>query len=193
MLKAAFIISFSLSFLFARSQQGFFVLKKKDKTLQRFSTGSFIVFQLNTGEWISGHITKLSPDSLYIRQQAIRYSMFSIDTVHFSGLKVAVREIVAMPRKTALFYYRNDKPQLIRGHEKFAYIKNGLIFKLAGGGYAAFNITNNLIDNKPPFGKANRVGLGIATLVFLVGEALHRTYHQHLRLGKKYHLQYISL
>jgi hypothetical protein len=97
-------------------------------------------------------------------------------------------DIAVMPKKTAMVYYRDDKPQLLRGHEKFAYLKNGLIFQLAGGGYAALNIINSVTDNKSPDLKQ----VGIGALVFLFGEILRRNYRQHLRLGRKYHLRIVK-
>ncbi|MEI9909709.1 MAG: hypothetical protein WDO71_08535 [Bacteroidota bacterium] len=80
------------------------MLKKKNKTLQRFSAGSFIVFQLHTGEWVSGHITRLVPDSFYVRRQSVRYTMFGADTVHLGNVKVAFSDVTAMPRKCAMIF-----------------------------------------------------------------------------------------
>lgn len=188
MTKAAFLLIFTLHFFIAGSQ-GFLLVKKGNKTLQSFYQGSLITFQLKTGDWISGHITRLLPDSLYVRPISIRRSLFTVDTVHFSELKIAMTDISVLPRKTAMVYYRDDKPQLVRGHEKFAYIKNGLVFQLLGGGYAALNIINSVTDKKSP--DLKRVGIG--ALVFLVGEVLRRNYHQHLHLGKKYQLRFVKL
>jgi len=181
------------SFLVAHSQESFFVLKKKSKTIRRFSVGSFIIFQVNSGDWFSGDITQIGPDSFYLRQRSIRYTMFGADTVHFSGLRVAFSDIIRMPRKTAMVFYRNDRPQLIHGHEKFAYVKNGLLFQLVGGGYAALNIAGSLFNHEPPFGNENIKRLGLAAVIFAVGEILHLNYRQHLRIGKRYKLKYISL
>lgn len=169
------------------------MLKKKSKTIQRFSVGSLITFQVNSGEWFSGDITQIGPDSFYLRQRSIRYTMFGADTVHFSGLRVAYNDVVRLPRKSAMVFYRNDKPQLIHGHEKFVYVKNGLLFQLGGGGYAALNIAGSLFNHEPPFGQKNVKRLGLAALIFAVGEILHLNYRQHLRIGKKYRLKYISL
>jgi hypothetical protein len=191
--KTAALIILLLSFLFAHTQQDFFVLKKKNKVLQRFTTGSFIIFQLNDGEWISGDIKKIRRDSFYVQPRSVRLTMFGLDTVHFTIRGIALNDIAVMPRKTAMVYYSNDKPQLIHGHEKYTYVKNGLVFQLLGGGYAALNIGNNLFDHNPPFGKSNRNRLFIAAAVFAIGQFLHSTYRQHLHLGKKYHFQYIRL
>jgi hypothetical protein len=108
-------------------------------------------------------------------------------------MKVAITDVARMPRKSALFFYRNDKVQIIHGHEKFVYVKNGLIFQLAGGGYAALNIAGSLFNHEPPFAKRNIKRLSVAALVFGIGEILHLTYRQYLRLGQKYQLKYISL
>ncbi len=177
----------------SHSQEDFFVLKKKHKTIQRFYSGYSIVFKVQDGEWISGDITLIRNDSFYVREKALRYSMTGVDTVHFGIMRVALRDVTVMPRKTAMVYYRNDRPVLIRGHEKFAYIKNGLLFQVIGGGYILLNTVNTLRDKDPVFSKKNTPRLGVAALVFLFGQVLHWTYRQHLQLGKKYHLEYIRI
>jgi hypothetical protein len=193
MRRTAFSFILLCGFLIAHSQESFFVLQKKGKTIQRFSVGSIITFQVKSGDWYSGDITQINADSFYLRQRSVRYTMLGADTVHFSGLKIAFTDILRMPRKTAMVYYRNDKPRIIRGHEKFAYVKNGLLFQLGGGGYAALNIAGSLFNHEPPFAQRNVKRLGIAALVFAIGEILHLNYHQHLRLGKKYQLKYIGI
>lgn len=174
-------------------QEDFFVLKKRSKTIQRFSTGSFIVFQLQDGGWNSGKITAIRNDSFFVQIMAVRYSMMGIDTVHLGMMKVALRDISVMPRKTAMVNYRNDRPVLIKGHEKFSYVKNGLIFQALGGGYILLNTINTLGKGDPVFSKKNTTRLGIGALVFLFGQVLHWTYRQHLPIGKKYHFEYIRI
>lgn len=187
-----FIVPLFFSF-YARSQEDFFVLKKKDKTLQRFAAGSFIVFKLKGGEWITGDIIRIQHDSFYVRQRALRYTLTGIDTVHFGTMQIALSDIGTMPRKSAMVYYRNDKPQLLHGHEKYVYIKNGLLFQLLGGGYTVLNVTNSLAKNDPPFGRKNRKRLFIGAAVFSIGELLHLTYRRYMEIGRKYHLTYVKI
>lgn len=177
----------------SHAQEDFFVLKKKHKTIRRFYTGYPIVFKTQDDEWISGDITLIRNDSFYIREKALRYSMTGIDTVHFGIMRVALRDVTVMPRPTAAVYYRNDRPVVIRGHEKFAYVKNGLLFQVIGGGYILLNTVNTLRNGDPVFSKKNTPKLGMAALFFLFGQALHWTYRQHLQIGKKYHLEYIRI
>lgn len=186
------LISFLFASCISHSQEDFFVLKKKHKPIQRFYTGYPIVFNVQ-GEWISGDITLIRNDSFYVREKALRYTMTGIDTVHFGIRGVALRDVTVMPRKTAMVYYRNDYPVLIRGHEKFAYIKNGLLFQAVGGGYVLLNTVNTLRNGDPVFSKKNTPKLGVGALVFLFGQVLRWTYRQHLNIGRKYHLEYIRI
>lgn len=193
MIKTGVLLLFLFSFPEVHSQPNFFVLKKNQRTIQRFSTGSFITFQTYDYEWTSGFITRIANDSFYVNRIAIRMSMSGPDTVHFGTIGLSLTEVKTMPRPTAAVVFRNDRPHVIRGHEKFAYVKNGLIFQVGGGGYAFLNVTNSLIKNQPPFKGRNAAKLGIAAAVFAVGEVLRRTYKQHLPMGKKFYLREIKI
>ena len=193
MIKSLLLLFFLTISAALYAQHDFFVVKKKGKTLQRFASESFIVFQGYDNQWSSGYITRISGDSFYVHRLALRYSMMGIDTVHFGIVGLTLKEVKTMPRHTAMVFYKNDRPVLIRGHEKFAYIKNGFLFQIAGAGYAALNITNSLIDHKPPFAGKNGIRLGIAAAVFALGQVLHNNYRQHLSMGKKYYLQAVII
>lgn len=61
--------------------------------------------------------------------------------------------IKALPTKRALINNFNGNIVVTYSHEKFVWIKNGLIFKIIGGGFVSLNIANNLISKDPPFVK----------------------------------------
>ena len=175
------------------AQKDFFVLKKHDQTIETFFEDSHITFQFNNGDWITGIITKIQNDSFYFKQEIIHYYAMGTDTQYYSGYKLALKDIHAVPRANFSYNYRGDNIQLTYGRQSFIYVKNGLIFKLLGGGYAALNLFNNLTENDPPFAKKNIAPLSIAAAVYLIGVVLHRSYKPVLVLGKKYHLEYINL
>lgn len=177
----------------SHSQQDFFVLKKKNRTLKRYAVGSFIVFKTEARDWTSGMITKIRNDSFYVHEFALRYTMFGIDTVHFGIMGESLKNVTVMPRPAAMVHYKNDRPVITHGHEKFAWIKNGAIFQIAGGGYVALNTFNTVRDKERFFSKSNTPKLIAGAFVFLTGRVLQMTYHQHLTMGKKYHLEYINL
>jgi len=177
------------------AQEGFLILKKRKTNLVSYFKGSHIVLQLNSRQWVEGVITKLSADSIEIAQEILRYNGPVPDTLHYYHTWIAIKDVYALPTKRELI---NHDPggniNVIPGHEKFVWIRNGFIFRVLGAGYAGLNIGNHLIDKDPPFASDN-LGppLAAAAGVFLFGELLQQLYHPHWRLGKKYHFQYIPL
>ena len=83
------------------------------------------------------------------------------DTLRFSGQAYAPGDIYALPSPDELIIYDHDQVRVVLGHEKFVWIRNGLIFQVAGGGYVLLNVINDLISGEPPFAKNNLAGLGI--------------------------------
>jgi hypothetical protein len=83
----------------------------------------------------------------------------------------------------------NAFPREERG---FAYVRNGWIFDIAGGGYLLLNVINTLSDKEPVFGSDNLPKVGIAAGVLAVGVILGLTHKSTYIIGKKYHLEYIS-
>ncbi len=189
------LLFFLLMFLTykVKAQKDFFVLMKNHQTIQNFIEGSHITFQFNNGDWITGIITKIQKDSFYFKQEIIHYYGMGTDTQYYSGYKLALSDIHAMPRANASYNYVGDEVVPTYGRQSFVYVKNGLVFKLLGGGYIALNLINNLTQNEPPFAKKNIAPLSIAAAVYLVGVLLHLNYKPVLVLGKKYHLQYIDM
>jgi hypothetical protein len=177
----------------ANGQGNFLVLKKRDKPVQHFWIGSRITIKPFNSDWLRGVITRITPDSFYMTQEIIRYSMRGDDTFHFSGLRFAIKEIEVMPTKKQMMYYKEDRVIVIPGHTKYMWIKNGFLFQVAGAGYATLNITNHLINKDPPFSKKNLPGLGIGAGLFLLGEFLHLRYDPLIHLGKKYRLEAVML
>lgn len=177
------------------AQGNFLVLKKRDKPLQHFWTGSRITIKPVNSDWIRGVITRITSDSFYLTQEIIRYGMLGDDTLHITGFKFAIREIEVLPGKKQMVYYRDDRVIVIPGHTKFMWVKNGFLFQAAGAGYATLNIVNHLIDKDPPFARKNLPGLGIVAGLFFLGEFLHLRYDPFIHLGRKrkYRLEAVIL
>jgi len=184
-LLAAVLCFYSL----AHSQNSFLVLKKGSKSIQHFWKDSHFTFQLKDRQWLTGILTRITPDSFYMTQEIIRYYSLGTDTLHYSGLAFSIKDVFALPTKNELIVYENDQVYVILGNEKFVWIKNGFILMMAGAGYAGLNIANDLINHAPPFSKSNLPGLGIAAGVFLFGVILHLIYDPYLHIGNKYHLE----
>ena len=190
--KLTLVILLACSFSTARSQQDFFLLKKKDKTIAAFKKYSYIAFELQNRQWYTGYIEKVQHDTFYINPFILHYSMRGIDTVHYNMLQVALSDVFAMPKKGVQFGYHNEKANLTTkgGHVHWMWIKNGQIFRVAGAGYIILKLVNGLIQNNFSFSGSH---LGIAAGVLLIGELLRRTYKLTLRLGKKYYLQSVQI
>jgi hypothetical protein len=164
------------------SQTDFIQLKKKDKVLQTWFKDNYIYLQLKNGQWINALIHKIQDDSLYLRPYNVqtyinRLGFNALDTIYYGLMTIHVNNIKAFPKDD----------------EGFVYIKDGTLFKIAGGGYALLNIINTLSNNEPPFGSDNLPRLAVAAGVFAVGEILSLTHKKYYTIGKKYRIEYITV
>ncbi|MBO9203502.1 MULTISPECIES: hypothetical protein [Niastella] len=188
------LLNLTLSFpVFAFSQNGYLVLKKKNRHIRYFWTNSRITFQNNNGEWIHGIITDIHNDSFSLTRESIRYTLYGTDAIHFSGYIFSLKDVYALPTKRELIVHDNGQVRVILGHEKFVWVRNGFIFQVVGAGYVGLNIANDLINNDPPFEKENIKGLAIGSAVFLIGTILHWRFYPHIRIGRKYHLEAVAI
>jgi hypothetical protein len=193
MTKAVFLI-LSLSFSMAAfSQNGYLVLKRKNRNLRYFWKDSRITFQTNDGQWIHGIITNIHNDSFSLTRETIKYTLQGSDTAHFSGYIFSLKDVYALPTKNEMIVHDNSQVRVILGHEKFVWVRNGFIFQVGGAGYVGLNIINDLIRNDPPFEKKNLKGLGIGSAIFVIGTLLHWRFYPHIRIGKKYHLEAVVI
>jgi hypothetical protein len=176
------------------AQSDFFVLKKKSKSIQSFGVNSYFTFQLKSGQWIHGLITKVQNDSFYLTKEEIRYHfMTAPDTLHFSGFHFALSDVAALPNKGILIDYNNGYTQIDRagGHVHFYWIRSGWLFRVAGAGYLGLDAANGLLNHSFTFSGSKA---GIASAVFLLGVLLHRHGYKPAKpLKRKYHLQYIKI
>ena len=161
----------------AQAQNGFLVVKKKNRTVLFFGKGSALTFQTNNGDWLSGTIDKIEKDSFTFSQQIVRYYPIGTDTLNFRGLRFSITDIAALPSS----------------RQHFSWLRNGLVFQLAGGGYAGLNIINDLYRKDPPFARKNLTGLGIAAGTFLLGTLLHIKHDPYIRQGKKYSFHLVEM
>jgi hypothetical protein len=159
------------------AQEDYLVLKKRHKTIQRFTSGSYIECRLDNYQWFSGYITAIRHDSLYVRQFQVTTIGSLSDTSTFGIFPIHVNDIKAFPKEA----------------ESFEFIKNGTLFMIGGGGYAFLNVANGLINNEEIFSGSNLTNLAIALGVASVGVVMHFTHSDIIKIGKKYRLQYVKL
>jgi hypothetical protein len=159
------------------AQHDLLLLKKNSQTIQTWSTGSYILFQFSSKQWIEGIIKSVKNDSLIVDQIQVRqvpnqFGFFSSDTVHFGLLKLHVHEIYGMPKRNA------------GGN----IISNGTLFQFGSAAFASLNIINSLIKGEAVFGPDNLPALGIAAGVFILGKILQVSHQPYLKMGSKYRM-----
>jgi hypothetical protein len=155
------------------------VLRKgESKTLKTYLAGSQIAFKTASGLNVNGTIRKIDRDTLFISiyDERPAYNPWGTrfwDTVSVSLTKFHYKEITEIP-----------KP--VKG---FGFVKNGWLFMLGGSAYAVLHSVNAAYLKEP----IDPLTLGISVGTALTGFALNRIYRHSIRLGKKYHLQYIPV
>ncbi|RYY57087.1 MAG: hypothetical protein EOO09_04000 [Chitinophagaceae bacterium] len=165
------------------------VVKKKGRLDQVYWADSRIVFQTRDGVWSSGLLAGLGVDSFSFVREALYYTIFGIDTQRFSGYRYAYADIHALPSKREMAVNKGGYVKIIYGHEKFAWLRNGFLFRLAGVTYGGLNITNSLIDGDPPFRRGNLPHLAVAAGSIAIGYYLKSRFYSHRRIGGKYTLE----
>lgn len=159
------------------SQQEILIFKKKNNSVEKFWKGSVISFQVSSNQWRKGEITRIHNDSFYIRPAMVIYKLLGMDSVYFPIQGYSIDDIYAMPKKGVLVSYKNGSYQISRsgGHVHWYWIKSGLLFRLAGAGYAVLNIANG-----------NAFGVAVGAAAFLGGFIMGKLYKPVLSIGRKY-------
>ena len=111
------ILAFSFPVV-AISQNGYLVLKKKNRPVRYFWKDSRITFQRNDGEWVHGIITNIHNDSFSLTRETIRYTLYGTDTTHYRGYIFSVKDVYALPTKNEMIVHDNNRVRVILGHEK---------------------------------------------------------------------------
>lgn len=166
------------------SQADMIILKKRNKTIDRYYIGSYIYFDTEGDQRWSGKIYKLKSDTIFIvpiQEQAYSNSwgLVLTDTIQLNRIGIALNKI----------------KHITKQDESLLFLKDGSLLKLLGGGYAFLNIINNLTasDRDPVFGPENLKNLGIAAGVFGIGMVQKALYKDYYPLGKKYQLKILML
>src|SRR6185436_6843415 len=172
-LTAIFILFFSSLY----SQEDILVLKKGNKSIEKFWKGGFIAFQLENKTWEKGELMKITNDSFYIRPRVIKYGFMRTDTFYYPVKGFVRSDIYAMPKKGYLIDFVNGRFQISRtgGHVHFYWIKSGFIFRIAGAGFALLGLINGSLINIP-----------IGAAVFAAGVLMKKMYKPTIRLKGKY-------
>ncbi len=168
--------------LTAFSQDDLLVLKQRNQTVQTWIPGSIINFQFSSRQWIQGIIKHIRNDSILIEQIILRtvpnqFGFASIDTAKMGLMKLHVKEIYGMPKRSS-------------GGSMFT---NGALFMLGSAAYVFVNLFNTLIHKEPIFAPPNGTRLGVAAGVFAFGLLLQSNHKEYVVLGKKYTMETIHI
>jgi hypothetical protein len=106
------------------------------------------------------------------------------DTFYYPVKGFALSDIYAMPKKGYLIDFVNGRFQISRtgGHVHFYWIKSGLIFRIAGAGFALLGLINGSLINIP-----------IGAAVFAAGVLMKKLYKPTIRLKGKYRMESLGL
>jgi hypothetical protein len=187
-LHFAFIVIFCHT---ASAQQSALVVKKNQKTIQKYWLHSFFAFQTHNNIWRRGELMILKKDSFYIRPRVVTIGMFVNDTAYFPLEGYAMSDVLHLPIKGLLIDYKDGKFQVIRnaGNMNLYWLKSGFIFRAGALGYTALTVINGLLVGSLSLGGA---WLPVAAGVYLGGYALKRIYKPIIPVGKQYKLSVLT-
>jgi hypothetical protein len=175
LLKAFVFVACSAS----AQDNDFFLLKKRSgETTKSFYKGTYISFITADKEQYSGYIKKVAKDSVWVEYLDVVHSMTNIgsfikDTITYQARRFAVKDIA---------YIQKDK----QGFEQVAL---GGLLKLGGAGYILLHTVNGLIQKD----KISAKNIAVAAGLYLAGILLNKLRKEYYYIGKRFHLQYISL
>jgi hypothetical protein len=182
MLRIACLIWLVVCCVHATAQSDLLVFKKKNRTIQSWSSGSYIIFQMENRQWLEGYVRRVWRDSIRIELVKIdrvinNWGTYNFDTTGMGLLILHVKELRALPKKN------------------FSYniFSNGQLFRLGAMGYVSLNVINSLSRKDPVFAPDNLGNLGIAGLVFLTGIMLGSFQRTYWETGKKYRCEVVRL
>jgi hypothetical protein len=179
--KLYLLILTSFIFCALHAQSDFIVFKKRHTTLQTFFIGSYASFYLVNDEWLNGYVRKMQHDSVYIKPFVLQvyyngFGMPATDTMFMATVRISLHQIKGMPKE-----------------QYVSFVRDGSILEIGAGAYMFLNIINSIGQKTPIFSNSNLKDLGIAAGVFATGLLIKLLRSPYIKLGKKYHLDYINL
>lgn len=172
-----FIFSWHISG-YAQGSDLLLLKKANGKTLQKYFAGSFIHFNDISGREESGIIKKIERDTLFILYYDVRrsYNMW--------GTSVADTVTSSLDK-----YHYNEIRYIYKPAKSFEFIRNGVLFMIAGTGYATLHLANAAIQNEKVDGTTMAIAGGVAAVGFIMYKLRKYSYP----IGEKYQLVYVGL
>lgn len=162
------------------SQGSDMVLLKKhnNRTVKSYLAGTSIQLITVNGERIKGTIKKIDKDSLYINiyDERAGYTMWGTrvwDTLSIGLTKIHINEV----------------GEIVKPKAGMSIINNGYLFLAGGLSYALLHLINAAYLKQPVDG----ITMAKAGGLILGGWILRKTHKPTVKMGKRYHLQYVPL
>lgn len=154
------------------------LLKRNSKTIRRFFAGTDIDLTTTTGAYISGHITKIKNDSLFLKQFVIRQmptqlGVYVLDTITTYYYKYHYNQIKAIGKTGRRFNLSASAASLLGGGALLT-VASGVVF----------------LVNREKFSPA--LLITSATLA-AIGYVMAKTGGKGMVIGKKYSLVYLGI
>ena len=173
------LFCFLLYAICSSAQSDMVLLKKKNnRTLTTYLSERPIHLITLNGEKIKGVIKKIDKDSLFINTYDERagYTMWGTrfwDTVSIALVKVHVNEV----------------HEIVKPRAGLGIIRNGYLFIMGGLSYAVLHLVNAAYLKQPVDGSTMAKAGGL----IVGGWLLRKTYRSTVKIGHRYHLQYVPL
>ena len=181
-LRLFFFVIISQVTIAQTSSNNFLLLKKREKTISKYFTGSTIRFFTIEGMPVEGIIERVTSDSIFLINHNIRRMQRAdgaviFDTAGSYKLLFSIGNIGSFP-------VGKQKGKNI--------ITDGTLMKIAGGGYLVLNIFNTTRQGDPPFGEDNLPNVLIASGMVVTGYLLGKAWPKRFNIGKKYQIKVIE-
>ena len=163
---------------FAQGSDMVLLKKQNNRTVKSYLAGTPIQLITVNGERIKGMIKKIDKDSLYINTYDERagYTMWGTrvwDTLSIGLTKIHMNEVV----------------EIVKPRAGMSIINNGYLFLAGGLSYALLHLVNAAYLKQPVDG----VTMAKAGGLILCGWILRKTHKPTVKMGRRYHLQYVPL
>ena len=152
--------------------------KKNNRTVKSYLSETPIHLITVNGENIKGKIKKIDKDSLFINTYDERAGYTMWGTRVWDTLSIGLTKI-----------HYNEVSEIVKPRAGMSIIKNGYIFLAGGISYALLNVVNSLIEKQPVDG----ITLAKAGGLIIGGWILKKTNKSTVKIGRRYHLQYVPL
>jgi hypothetical protein len=181
MLRGIIFIGLLLSsvHLLAQASDFISVKKKNNRTVKTFFPGLPISFETFDKRQVSGLITAIRNDSIFVKQWDVRPML--------NSLGIPVTDTLGAYLNG--FHYKELNKVSVSDRMKLQQLTPGRILIIGGTGYALLNVINGAYLHESVTSKKNLTSLGIAAGA--VGAGLLINYL--VKHGNKYHVEYIRM